>query len=121
MSLTGIIVRTPDAYYVESSYPEYSEPIMRTLRWKVTGARPANGNYGPAPQLEDNIGAEVTHSPGRGFLLYRNGAYTLLETEENASVSTAPIPCPKVRAGIATRYYSGRWQKCSKRDGWVSA
>jgi hypothetical protein len=32
-----------------------------------------------------------------------------------------PIPCPKVRAGIQTRYRNGRWEKYLKSAGWVAA
>lgn len=32
-----------------------------------------------------------------------------------------PIPCPKVKAGIMTRYYSGEWQKYLKAKGWCTA
>lgn len=32
-----------------------------------------------------------------------------------------PIACPKVRAGIATRFRNSRWEKYLKSQGWVSA
>ena len=36
-------------------------------------------------------------------------------------VETFDIPCPKVRAGLPTRFRDGRWQKCLKSQGWVPA
>lgn len=35
-------------------------------------------------------------------------------------VEREPLPCPKVRKGIETRYRDGRWQKLLKK-GWVTA
>lgn len=32
-----------------------------------------------------------------------------------------PIPCPKVRAGIETRFHRGAWEKYLKSKGWVTA
>lgn len=32
-----------------------------------------------------------------------------------------PVPCPKVRRGLETRWRRGRWEKCLKREGWVPA
>ena len=34
---------------------------------------------------------------------------------------TEDIPCPKVRAGIETRFRNGRWEKWLKAKGWVPA
>jgi hypothetical protein len=34
---------------------------------------------------------------------------------------TGPIPPPKVRAGIETRYRNGQWCKLLKSRGWVTA
>ena len=31
-----------------------------------------------------------------------------------------PVPCPKVRKGMETRWYRGRWEKYLKTKGWVS-
>lgn len=120
MALIGTIEKTDGTFYVASSDPDYFKPALRTIRWKIIGAAPANGNYGPVPRLDENVGAEVTLRGGN-FELYRNGAYLILLTEENGTVSHEPIPMPKVRAGIATRYDGGRWQKYSKREGWTRA
>lgn len=48
------------------------------------------------------------------YLLPYAGYTTPAFTEE------IPLPCPKVRTGIETRYRDGRWQKLL-RDGWVPA
>lgn len=37
-------------------------------------------------------------------------------------IDIEPIPCPKVRKGIETRWSSrGYWEKYTKRDGWIVA
>ena len=47
----------------------------------------------------------------------------LKDGEKTLSIETlkTPIPCPKVRAGIMTRYNSGEWQKYLKAKGWCTA
>lgn len=39
---------------------------------------------------------------------------------EAVKVEETPVPCPKVRKGIATRWYRGRWEKLLK-SGWTIA
>ena len=119
MRMTGTLEKAGADYFVARSEPDFFRPIMRTLRWRVTGAYPAAGNYGPAPQLETSIGSEVTYE--NEWSLYRHGAWTIIQTEGNGSASYEPIPCPRVRANVPTRYESGRWQKYTKSHGWISA
>jgi hypothetical protein len=37
------------------------------------------------------------------------------------ATATEPIPQPRVRKGIETRYRTGRWEKYLKASGWVTA
>jgi len=96
-----------------------AEPTRYLTSWRVTGAFPAPGSYGPAPQLTD--GAEVTYLHNGRFQLYRDGGYTWIDTEEKGERRTESIPPPRVRAGVDVRYHDGRWQKYSKRLGWSNA
>lgn len=37
------------------------------------------------------------------------------------AVEVVPLPCPRVRKGIETRYRRGRWEKYLQTRGWVPA
>ena len=47
----------------------------------------------------------------------------LKDGEKTTSIETleCPIPCPKVRGGVMTRYSGGKWQKYLKAKGWCDA
>jgi hypothetical protein len=51
--------------------------------------------------------------PGCGF----DSEVELRGDSRAERVETEPYPCPKLRAGIETRYRDGRWQKLLK-SGW---
>ena len=71
------------------------------------------------PTCSDNDGRYVGRAPwGPWPINVRlvNGGRTQAIKRE-----IEPIPCPRVRAGIETRYRSGRWEKYLKREGWVRA
>lgn len=51
----------------------------------------------------------------KGYLYLLNGGST-----RPIKYETFPIPCPKVRKGIETKWLQGRWAKLLK-SGWVSA
>ena len=74
---------------------------------------------------EDLLGREVSRYcdtyviPGLSGLSFRlvDGGAT-----KPVLVETIPIPCPKVRRGIETRYTWGNgWEKYSQAKGWISA
>jgi hypothetical protein len=120
-------------WYIESSFAQSSEPILITNRYRVIGAEPARGNMGPAPEF--CAGLQVTyvrdssypHPKAKGgkacrWSAYKHGAYLHVHADSEATEQiTTPIECPKVRKGIETRYHLGRWEKYSKREGWVRA
>lgn len=116
--ISGTIRQTgPEAWIVEHSYSAQSEPVLITVSWRVTGAR----RTGPfAPALAD--GTRVDSIAGRdAWQAYREGDYLTVETEHSGTIREIPYPCPKVRAGIETRYRYGQWEKNTKAKGWVAA
>lgn len=116
--ITGIIRRRGAQWFVDHTTPRDREPQLETVAWKITGTI-KRGFYGPAPDLAE--GLTVTWDHGRPWQAHEHGNYLVLETEREGTVTLAPFPCPKVRAGIDTRYQDGRWQKYSKREGWITA
>lgn len=73
-----------------------------------------------------NIGGTVLELSGRegryGGLLANGGRYAVRIDSKAKAVraETIPIPCPKVRKGLETRYANGHWQKYLKSEGWVN-
>lgn len=108
--LTGVLRQRDGKWYVDASHPANSEPTLITISWLVTGTR-RGINYGPAPEMVD--GLAVTHSDigGEYWQAYEHGNYLTLLTEHDGTISEVPLPCPKVRKGIETRYRYGRWEK----------
>lgn len=117
--ITGTLRRIDGKWYVDHSYSMHDEPTLCTVRWPVTDfAR--RGSYGPAPEPVD--GLEMTHESGHGaqWQAYKHGGYLIAVTPDQGEAIKTPIPCPKVRAGIETRYAYGKWEKALK-SGWVPA
>lgn len=100
--------------------PMDSEPLM-SLSWYpiVRGSR---------AEFEDIIGEEAKdYGSGLYFGKYRGVGYvTKFALEDGGSTrpiafEQIPIPPPKVRKGVETRYRNGQWQKHLKNEGWVTA
>jgi hypothetical protein len=111
-------------WYVVSEYAIFSEPKIRRLGWKVTSGE----RLGALNPDEHNGNELYRHDTGSYTVLSRNG-YTGFD---RISVRVAPdaqadfveeevFDCPKVRKNVETRYHDGRWQKYSKREGWIAA
>lgn len=116
MSITGTVRSIGGGNWaVESSYPANSTPELITIAWKVTGM--ARRGMGPAPEFRD--GLEVQHVGSDQFQAYAHGAYLVLMTEHEGTSRTEPLPVPRVRGEV--RYRMGRWEKLTKRQGWVPA
>ena len=72
------------------------------------------------------IGRDATIDYGFVSCYLGNGNYfqgTMAQGGSTPAIITeqTPVPCPKVRAGIETRWRNGRWEKYLKTKGWVSA
>jgi hypothetical protein len=63
--------------------------------------------------LKGHVRWETIHAP----ILAADGTRGGGETQA-AIVYSYDVPCPKVRKGIETRWYQGKWQKYTKARGW---
>jgi hypothetical protein len=104
--------------FVVSRHSLNDEPIL-VVAWYPIGI--------PSRDYPEVVGAEALRAGTgeympdlRGWgLRFRlaEGGQTLPEHFEKE-----PIPCPKTRKGIDTRYHYGQWEKYLKsRGGWVAA
>ena len=104
-------------YHVVTSNTEYAQPVRVLTGWRVLNARVTGP---PAPELQAGLEVQYLTGSNDTWQTYRHGAYLILTTEHEGWTSAAPLPCPKVRAGVETRYRDGRWQKYLKARGWVN-
>jgi hypothetical protein len=82
---------------------QFSEPVEVELWWPICGVSKAT------------FDAEYAGRTCEGSL--RNGGRT-----ESIYTEKHPVPCPKVRKGIETRYRNGRWEKyLISAKGWTAA
>lgn len=113
-TLTGRMVLRGGRYYFAYSSADNNRPELVTNYWLVCSAVIGESEYDGAEAYWDN-----------GRLAFRLGERLWSREQYLASkpsdiTEVVPIPCPKVRKGIETRYRHGRWEKCL-RAGWVSA
>lgn len=110
-------------WFIVSEYSISSEPKIRRLWWKIT-----HGERVCALNPDEHDGNNLhRHDTGSYTVLSRNG-YTgydrisvrCMPNAEADIVEEEDFECPKTRKGIDTRYQYGRWEKYSKRDGWIS-
>ena len=125
--------RDPWGWFIESTFAAFEKPELIRNRYPIIGARPARGNMGPAPILAH--GLEVTYVRDSSYpfpdiqggkacrwTAYKDGAYLEVEAGNTCTQQiTEEIPAPKVRKGTEIRYQYGRWEKFSKREGWIAA
>ncbi len=101
---------------------KYDEPVMQKIYYQLSYDGTANRfkmDYGA-----EKIGVLVEYHHVRQAYRDASGLWYNLKDggrTKPAFVEETPIPCPKVRAGIETRYMNGGWEKLSKRQGWVPA
>ena len=121
--MSTTLVEIDNRLFVRWENPDFCEPVVHINYWPT-------GIY--SPQFKFTYGMELpTNLKDVG-----NGCYqvivegwgqgpTIRLTEGGATKSTKyekhPIPCPKVRKGIQTRYDHGYWMKYLKSEGWVAA
>lgn len=126
------VVREKDRLFVRYEMTCWSEPTLAIGYWpidqsisraafRLEGFQVEDRNYsgrfslaiGPAL---DRLGNTIEYHQLKDCVaVLVNGAKT-----EAERIERQPIPCPKVRRGVETRYHEGTWQKLLKR-GWVSA
>ena len=117
--------------HVKVEYPKTDKPEMIINYWS-TGVTEYNfvDYFGP---VDDQEIYQPSYNSGTGrYQFRRKGQYLrpwnnidLIELGRTVSTKTdiVPIPCPKVKSGINTRWstWHGRWEKELKHKGWVPA
>lgn len=97
------------------------KPEATCVAWPVKGACTGAQFTDWYPHLP--LPLAVTYTSGQpGF--YRdlpNYQHMHFDTEKTGTFSSTPLPCPKVRKGIPTRYANGKWEKYLQSQGWVRA
>lgn len=116
--MTGTVRKAGDGWTIEHSYTAQETPERITVTWRVL-ASARSGAVAFAPELRDEL--EIRFVTDDRWEAYASGGYLMLTTEHEGAVSRTPVPCPRVRAGVETRYRHGRWEKLTKRAGWVAA
>jgi hypothetical protein len=73
-----------------------------------------------SPASYDGHGSYAALIPGTIRMYERlpllNGGQT-----QPIATNVEPLPCPKVRKGIPTKYARGQWWKLLKTEGWIPA
>jgi hypothetical protein len=105
-------------WFVVHSYPATFEPKQISVRWKVIRSEVKGLGCWDESATE---GIDVQHLSGDVWQAYRQGTYLVVVTEHEGTASETPVPCPKVRKGIETRWHQGAWQKYLQTKGWVAA
>jgi hypothetical protein len=105
--------------YLVLEEPMDNEPILRRYWW-LMNVRPE--------QVKD--GGLALHT-GCGYMYVERNPAAFCSSSfisvpfdgkaQAAGIDREPIPAPKTRRGEAVRYRSGRWEKWTKRRGWVSS
>ncbi len=114
------IVKHNNVWCIQDSFPLYDKPEMVINHWPIGIAdRPI--------ELASHEGAEVLKGGCSYEYTLRIAPYEyvriyLKDQGQAKSIDTIikPIPCPKVRKGIETRYRNGFWEK-ELKSGWVTA
>ena len=99
-------------------------PIQRELWW-LLDTEPGMLEEGSEATLSDGrVHAKRVAPFSSGVQVGLLDPKTLAPSGGNAQaefVEETPVPLPKIRKGIETRWYQGRWQKYIASKGWVSA
>ena len=101
------------AYIVTRNSPQWSKPEVNVTGWKAAHLADRVGEVGFSRRISDREFAYYLRDPMRRpveVLRVRGDAKFDFSIYE-------PVPCPKVRAGIETRWHEGHWQKLLKK-GW---
>ena len=102
--------------------PKKTVWVWPLSHWKIGGMG--------CGRVEDAIGKDATSRGGTVSVYLGNGTHLTAWMPEGdqtkaLTVEEVDIPCPKVRAGMETRWHSwghpGRWEKYTKTKGWIPA
>jgi hypothetical protein len=124
MAMQGKLVSRNGALFVLYETSHDSEPKITFMWWKVESTK-GNPYHCERPEPGD---IAVYQSDGRTWQTRRpdthrsSGSITTVGDGNTKAdhVETVSAPSPKVRGGVQTRWYQGRWEKLLKK-GWVAA
>ncbi len=121
MTMQGTLAEIDGKLCVRYATTYENEPTRQIMYWACERAvrNPYNAN---APTAGDHAryngnGSWDTSREGSGS----TGSVSTGAGDRQAfKVEREPVPCPKVRKGLETRWYQGAWQKLMAK-GWVPA
>lgn len=119
--LQGTIIKHGESLAIECTSPMLNEPKMVRHVWEIARYRVAGMSW---RSEQEAIGRDATIRDGRvrcylGEGCYLDGELADLGATPAVLVETLDIPCPRART--QTRWHYGRWEKYSKRSGWIPA
>lgn len=104
---------------VEES-PMHDKPVLVRSYWPL--GRSAGEFF---RDYEVGPGHEVREDRPYEEYSFRHTCYDVVlripPGSSQAKTEREPIPQPKVRKGVEVRYYNGRWEKYTKKEGWQAA
>ena len=124
-TLRGTMVRLDGKLVIRYETTNWSEATRSIFFWPLSDDR----STGAAFRLEGHAVVSLDDHGGWGvapedpdFWQLKNARAVMLNggKTEAVKVERVEVPCPKVRAGIKTRWHEGRWEKLMKK-GWVLA
>jgi len=115
------IVKHKEVWCIQAPYPAFDRPELIVHHWPI-------GRCDRRIEISNYENAEVSKGGCSYEYVLRIAPYEhvriyLKDHGKTVSIDTIiePIPCPKVRKGIETRWEHGNWQKYLKNQGWVTA
>jgi hypothetical protein len=118
-TLNGKMVLRDGYYWFAYAAPLFDKPEVVTSYWKCWPAPIGESSY-------DGAEAYLTRHAYGTAISFRTGERNWsrergMGPERVADFTeSAPLPCPKVRKGMETRYRNGRWEKYTAK-GYVTA
>jgi hypothetical protein len=104
----------------------YSDKPEEIVNYYPTGLRTRDmiENYGIPVPAELSYSTMGRYAVMTGKPIYGNAR--IIELPDGGATKCikqeiVPIPCPKVRKGIATRWANSRWEKYLQAFGWIAA
>lgn len=114
------LVKHNNVWCIQASFTIFDKPERVIQHWPI-------GRAGRWIDFEAYDGYPVA-SGGCNYIYtikiapYDHVRLCLKNEGQTQSIDTIiePVPCPKVRKGVETRWMNGKWEKYLKSQGWVS-
>lgn len=122
---SAYLVKIGGTYYVRSHIVSSAQPIMYANYYKIVRWR--NDPYSPAPAIDDLLWQPIEDRRSGEYIVrgaHGTKCYAYIEYSAPAEyIDDYAIACPKVRAGIDTRWNGDRgyWEKYLQSKGWIQA